>query len=203
MTIVDGGGDREAIRERARMLRRRLQSRVDDSDDRYRVRQRLGWLTGGVGILQYGTNSEQERKHKAEEIKNSLTVLSDAMHEGVVPGGGVAYLNCIPAVRALQCNGDEAVGIDIFARALEAPMQQIISNAGQHAPVVIARARRRGPTYGYNAVTEEIVDMQEAGVMDSVGVLSHALSVAASGACMALTAGAVVLKREPKESVEP
>jgi len=120
-----------------------------------------------------------------------------------VPGGGVAYLECIPTVRELEAEGDEAVGINIVARSLDAPIKRIIQNAGHHPPIVLARAQRRGNGYGYNILAGEVANMEQAGIMDSARVLRTALSVASSGACLALTPGALILKRNPEQSLEP
>jgi len=202
-TIVGGHGDREATKQRARELRARLSAGAYEPEHENGLRKRLGLLAGGVGILKFGTNSEQERKMKRQQIEGTLSVLSDAMEGGVVPGGGAAYLACIPAVRGLEGNGDQKVGIDIVAEALEAPMRQIAKNAGLHPPLVVAEAKRHGLGYGYDVLAEKVVNMEEAGIMDSVRVLSDALGIAASGGCMALTAGAIVLKRKPAQSMEP
>ncbi|MCG2769675.1 MAG: chaperonin GroEL [Anaerolineae bacterium] len=200
--IVGGHGDRVALRERIRGLRARWRSETD-TNEKGNLRTRLGHLTGGIGILKFGTDSEKERKQKREEIDAILEVLSASLEEGIVPGGGVAYLECIPAVRELEAEGDEAVGIDIVARALDAPIKRIIQNAGQHPPIVLARAQRRGNGYGYDILTGEVVNMEQTGIMDSARVLRTALSVASSGACLALTPGALILKRNPEQSMEP
>jgi len=200
--IVGGGGDREAIRKRIREVRARL-AIAQDEQEKETLRKRLGNLTGGIGILRFGTFSEEERKLKREEIDRVLKVLSAAAEEGIVPGGGVAYLECIPAVRKLEAEGDVAAGVNAVARALEAPMRRIIENAGFHPPLIIADAQQHGPGYGYDVLAEKIVHMKEAGIMDSVRVLRTALATASSGACMALTAGAIVLHRKPQESFTP
>jgi chaperonin GroEL len=202
-TIVGGHGDREAVRKRARDLRAQLSRGAYEKEHESQLRKRLGLLAGGIGILKFGSNSEQERKAKRAEIESVLAVLSSAMQGGVVPGGGAAYLACIPAVRGLQADGDEAIGIDIMARALEAPMSQIVKNAGLHAPLVLAEAQRSGTGCGYDVLTEQVTNMEEAGIMDSLRVLRDALGVAASGGCMALTAGAIVLREKPEQSLEP
>ena len=201
-TIVGGAGDAAAIRDRIRAVRSFL-AETDDDNEKYGLRQRLGNLTGGVGVLKFGTFSKEDRKLQKEELNRIVQVLSAAMEEGIVPGGGAAYLDCIPALRELEADGDEAIGIDIVARALEAPMKRIAQNAKLHPPIVIAEAQRHGPGFGYDVAAERVVDMEEAGIMDPVRVLRSALEIASSGACMALTAGAIVLHREPKESMQP
>ena len=201
-TVVGGRGDRAALRERIRALRAQWKA-ASDENDKSNLRKRLGHLTGGIGILKFGTSSEKDRKQRREEIEAAVEVLSASLEEGIVPGGGVAYLESIPALQALDADGDEATGIGIVARALEAPARRIIQNAGLHPPLVLADARRRGRGYGYDVVRGEVVNMEEAGIMDAVQVLTTALSIASSGACLALTAGAIVLKRNPEQSMEP
>lgn len=201
-TIVGGHGDRTALRDRVREVRARWKAETEENDKK-NLRERLGRLTGGIGILKFGTNSEKDRKQRRAQLDAVLEVLSASLQDGIAPGGGVAYLKCIPSVRALAAEGDEAVGIDIVARALEAPAKRIIQNAGLHPPIVLDDAQRLGEGYGYDVVGQKVVNMEEVGIMDSVRVLSSALMIASSGACMALTSGAIVLKRNPEQSMEP
>lgn len=140
---------------------------------------------------------------KKERAQEAAKLIAAAMEEGVVPGGGVAYLNLIPAVRAVKAEGDEAFGVEILARALQAPAERLLRNAGLYPPVIIHELQRRGPNYGYNVMTGEVVDMMKAGIMDAAKVLRVALETAVSGAAMAFTAGALILRRKPPESLEP
>ncbi|MCD6291468.1 MAG: chaperonin GroEL [Anaerolineae bacterium] len=201
-TIIGPQGDPSAVRQRLAQIKAELQ-RTSDLEERDKLRERINWLSGGIGILKIGAASEKEREIKKERAQEAAKLIAAAMEEGVVPGGGVAYLNVIPAVRAVEAEGDEAFGVDILADALRAPLEKLLSNAGLYPPVVIEEIQRRGPGYGYNVITEEITDMMEAGVMDAVKVLRTALETAVSGAIMAFTTGALVLHREPTQSVEP
>jgi chaperonin GroEL len=133
-----------------------------------------------------------------------LRSLPLALREGVAPGGGVAYLDCLAAVRQVAATDEEAWGVDILARALEAPFRRIVANAGKHDPAVkLADARRMGPGCGCDALTGETVNMAAAGILDATGVLRLALETAVSGAAIALTTEALVLKRNPQQSMEP
>jgi chaperonin GroEL len=151
-----------------------------------------------------GANTQAERAVLRQKAEKALQALPIALREGYVPGGGVAYLNCIPAVLAVQAEGDEAMGVKVMAHALEAPFRRIVSNAGVAAPgAVLAQMQRQGPGHGYDAIARKIVPMAKAGIVDAAGVLRHALQTAASGAIMALTTETVVLKRDPQTSMEP
>ena len=151
-----------------------------------------------------GANTQAERGVLRQKADKALHALPVALREGYVPGGGVAYLNCIPAVLAIEAEGDEAMGVKVLAHALEAPFRRIVANAGVAAPgAVLAQMQRRGPGYGYDAVTRKIVPMNKTGIVDAAGVLCQALQTAASGSVMALTTETVVLKRDPQTSMEP
>lgn len=201
-TIIGAQGDPQAIRRRLALIREQY-LKADKPEERDQLRERVNWLSGGIGILKIGATSRKEREIKKERAQEAAKLISSAMEEGVVPGGGVAYLNLIDAVRAVPAEGDEAFGRDILAAALRAPAERIIQNAGFYPPVILDEARRKGRNYGYNALTGEIVDMMEAGIMDAAKVLRVALETAVSGATMAFTAGGLVLHRKPQESIEP
>lgn len=200
--IVGGRGDRKALREHTRILRQRLHS-THDPEERDTLRELLGHLSAGVGELRIGALTEQERKALTEVAEQSMKAVASGMESGIVPGGGVAYLACIPAVEALSAEGDEAIGIQILARALEEPMRCIAANAGVHPPLAIAEALRAGAGYGLDVNQEKVVNMMEEGIVDPTSVVKRALELAASGAMMLLTTEALVLQRKPKESFEP
>jgi chaperonin GroEL len=138
-------------------------------------------------------------RQKAEKAIRALPL---ALREGVVAGGGVAYVNCLPAVRAID--GDAKIAGKILARALQEPMRRLLSNAGIDAPAaVIAQAQQRGADFGCNVMTGDIVAMNDAGILDAVGVLREALQIAVSGAMMALTTDTIVLHQNPQTVYEP
>ncbi|NOZ27256.1 MAG: chaperonin GroEL [Chloroflexi bacterium] len=201
-TIIGPQGDPTAIRQRLAQIKAELQQ-TSDLDEREKLRERIGWLSGGIGILKIGASSAKEREIKKERAQEAAKLIAAAMEEGVVPGGGVAYLNLIPAVRSIEAEGDEAFGVEILARALQAPLERLLRNAGLYPPVIIDEIRRHETGHGYDILTGEMKDMMEAGIMDAVKVLRTALETAVSGATMAFTTGALVLHRDPSQSIEP
>ena len=202
VTIFEGMGDRKAARQR-RLSLRALLKEAKDAEEVDQIRDRLGWLGSGIGILKVGALTEKERKHRREQAEQAVKVVAAGYEGGVVPGGGAAYLACIPAVKAVEAEGDVAFGVSVVAEALEGPMRQIVRNAGLEPSVAVARALDRGHGYGMEVRSEQVVDMRQAGIMDSSRVLQAALEAAASGAGLVLTTGAIVLHRKPELSVEP
>jgi len=200
--IIGGKGDPKAIQARAQALRKQLRETLD-VEQRQNLRDLLRHFSAGIGELRIGALTEQERKAEQEVAEQAMKAINAGMESGVVPGGGAAYLNCIPAVEALEAEGDEAFGIQIVARALEEPMRRIAANAGVHPPLVIAEARRAGPGYGYDVRQKKVVNMIEAGIADPALVVKRALQNAASGALMLLTTETLVLHRNPKENFNP
>jgi chaperonin GroEL len=200
--IIGGKGDKKAMQERVQQLRKRLRE-THDTDERDTLRELIPQFSAGVGELRIGGLTEQERKNLTEVAEQAMKAVRAGMESGVVPGGGAAYLACVPAVEALQAEGDEAIGLKVVARALEEPMRCIIENAGAYPPVVIAEAQRAGLGYGFDVMQKKIVKMAEAGIMDPTMVVKRALQTAASGAIMLLTTEALVLHRKPKENFEP
>ena len=186
-----------------RLIRDELR-RTKPSDDTYKkMRDRISHLSSGVAIIKIGAFGSKERTALREQIENALLVVSASAQEGMVPGGGAALLQCVPALQKLRANGDEGAGIRVVARALEEPMRRLAASAGQHPPVVVAAARRRGPGYGYDVLAEKVVNMREAHITDPTKVVRAALTTAASAANMALTTTALVLHRKPSTEVEP
>lgn len=201
-TIIGAQGDPAAIRRRLNQIKVELQQ-TSDLEERDKLRERVNWLSGGIGILKIGASSAKEREIKKERAQEAAKLIAAAMEEGIVPGGGVAYLNAIPAVEAVEAEGDEAFGVQILARALQAPTERLLQNAGLYPPVIIQEMRRRGENVGYDVIRGEYVDMIEAGIMDATKVLRVALETAVSGATMAFTVGGLILRRKPQESLEP
>lgn len=203
--IVSEHSERPALREHIAALRQHLaQVLVDSDDERIEIRQRIGRLSGRVAILKVGAATRFEATTLLQKAEQGVRAVGSAMHNGVAPGGGVAYLDCIPAVRGLHLSGDARYGAEIVAQALEAPFRWIVTNAGTHAPAAILdELRRHGAGYGYDANAAAIVKLDSAGLLDSAAVLTTALRTAASAATMLLTTDVVVLKRHPELSMEP
>jgi len=206
LIISGGGGDATARRQYIEQLHARLTRLPESDEERNELRLRLARLSGGVGLLKLGAQTKPERSALHQKAEKAVRSLRLAMAQGVVPGGGVAYLRAIPAVQkfAQTLTGDEQRGAQILARALEAPLRQIAKNRGLTDPsVVLARLNLLGPDYLYDALTDELKPVAEANLFDPVGVLRFALETAVSGAMLTLTTGAIVLHRKPKESLEP
>jgi chaperonin GroEL len=200
--IIGGHGDRKALRERAQKLRQRLRKTVD-SDDREMLRELLTHFSTGVGELRIGALTEQERKTLTETAEQAMKAVMAGMESGIVPGGGAAYLDCIPALQEIEAEGDEAIGVQVLARALEEPMRRIAANAALHPPLALAESQRMGPGHGFDVLQKRVTNMVEAGIVDPTSVARRALQQAVSGAMMLLTTDALVLHRKPQENFEP
>ena len=186
-TVVNGAGAPEAIAERAALIRKQIETTKSDYD-KEKLQERLGKLAGGVAVLYVGAATEVEMKEKKDRVEDALSATRAAVEEGIVPGGGVAYIRASEAIKALKGdNEDETTGIHIVARAIEEPLRQIAANAGVEGSVIINKIREASGDFGYNARTDEYVNMFEAGVIDPTKVSRVALENAASVAGMFLT----------------
>ena len=193
-TIVEGGGTTEAIEGRIKQIRRQIDE-TDSDYDREKLQERLAKLAGGVAVINVGAATETEMKEKKARVEDSLHATRAAVEEGIVPGGGVALLRCIPHVAKLQkdLDGDEAIGCGVIARALEEPTRQIAMNAGKEGSVIVEKLKAgKSATEGYNAATDIFEDMFEAGVVDPVKVVRSALQNASSIAALMLTTEALI-----------
>lgn len=186
-TVVNGAGDKEAIKERADLIRKQIETTTSDYD-REKLQERLGKLAGGVAVLYVGAATEVEMKEKKDRVEDALSATRAAVEEGIVPGGGVAYIRAAETLKVMKGeNEDETTGIHIVARAIEEPLRQIAANAGVEGSVIIQKIREGKGDFGYNARTDEYVNMFEAGVIDPTKVARVALENAASVAGMFLT----------------
>ena len=186
-TVVNGAGAPEAIAERAALIRKQIETTKSDYD-KEKLQERLGKLAGGVAVLYVGAATEVEMKEKKDRVEDALSATRAAVEEGIVPGGGVAYIRAAAALADLKgANDDETTGIHIVARAIEEPLRQIATNAGVEGSVIINKIRENAGDFGYNARTDEYVNMFEAGVIDPTKVSRVALENAASVAGMFLT----------------
>ncbi len=200
--IIDGGGKKADIKTRTDLLRRMIAESESDYD-REKFQERLAKLSGGVAIIKVGAHTEAEMKQKKDRVDDALHATRAAALEGVLPGGGVALLRCREAVEKARANarGDEKIGVDILARALAAPLKQIVDNSGADGVVVVDEVSQKSGSQGYNAATGEYADMYEAGVIDPLQVVRAALSHAASVAGLMLTTETLVT--DVKKDKEP
>ena len=198
-TVVNGAGDKAAIAERAQSIRTQIENTKSDYD-REKLQERLGKLAGGVAVLYVGAATEVEMKEKKDRVEDALSATRAAVEEGIVPGGGVAYIRAAEKLKNLKGdNEDETTGIHIVARAIEEPLRQIAANAGVEGSVIIQKIREGKGDFGYNARTEEYVKMFEAGVIDPTKVARVALENAASVAGMFLTTECAIADIPEKE----
>ena len=196
--IVGGAGDTQAIQDRIASIRQSIETTTSDFD-REKLQERLAKLAGGVAVIKAGAATEAEMKDKKLRIEDALNATRAAVEEGIVPGGGVALLNTVGAVKALleTTRGEEKIGVEIVLRALEDPARQIAANAGFEGSVIIDKILSSGKVaYGFNAYSEEYVDMYEAGIIDPTKVTRSALANAASVAAMVLTTEVLVTDKK-------
>lgn len=198
-TIVEGAGSKDLIAERVEQLKRQIAETTSDFD-REKLQERLAKLSGGVAVIKVGAATETELKERKYRIEDALNATRAAVEEGFVPGGGTALVNVIGKVAALEEKGDVQTGINIVKRALEEPVRQIAENAGLEGSVIVEKLKEQKPGIGFNAATDEWVDMVKAGIVDPTKVTRSALQNAASVSALLLTTEAVVAdKPEPKE----
>ena len=202
-TIVGGAGDSAAIADRADQIRKQIATTTSDYD-REKLLERLGKLAGGVAVLYVGATSEIEMKEKKDRVEDALNATRAAVEEGYLPGGGVAYIRAASALAGLKGeNDDETTGIHIVAKAIEEPLRQIAENAGVDGSVIIQKIKEGKGDFGYNARTDEFVNLYEAGVIDPTKVARVALENAASVAGMFLTTECGIVDIPEKEPAAP
>jgi chaperonin GroEL len=190
-TIVNGKGEKSEIKARVTQIRAQIEETTSDFD-REKLQERLAKLAGGVAVIKVGAASETELKERKLRIEDALAATKAAVEEGIGPGGGASYISAIPAVAAIQAEGDAKIGVNIIRRALEEPVRQIAENAGVDGAVVIERMKNSGAGIGFDALNETYVDMIKAGIVDPTKVTRSALQNAASVAATFLTTEAVV-----------
>jgi len=191
-TIIEGAGKNTEIESRIKQLRAQIEESTSDYDGE-KLQERLAKLVGGVAVIKVGAATETELKEKKARVEDAMHATRAAVEEGIVPGGGVALLRCIPALDRLKLEDDEAIGVNIVKRALEEPTRQIAVNAGHEGAVVVARVREsKDANFGFNAATEEFGDLLKAGVIDPAKVTRLALQNAASIAALMLTTEALI-----------
>jgi chaperonin GroEL len=197
-TIVDGGGAREALEGRVKQIRAQVEETTSDYD-REKLQERLAKLIGGVAVINVGAATETEMKERKARVEDALNATRAAVEEGVVPGGGVALLRCIPALEKTELEGEMGFGLKIVMRALQEPARQIANNAGHEGSVVVERVKNDKKSFGFNAETEKYEDLTKAGVIDPTKVVRFALQNAASVASLLLTTAAMVAEKPQKK----
>ena len=202
-TIVSGAGDKENIKERCEQIKAQIVSTKSDYD-KEKLQERLAKLSGGVAVLYVGAASEVEMKEKKDRVDDALRATRAAIEEGIVPGGGVAYIRALDALEGFKGdNVDETTGIDIIKRAIEEPLRQIVANAGKEGAVVVQKVREGKADFGYNARTDVYENLHAAGVVDPAKVTRVALENAASIAGMFLTTECVIVEKKEDKPEMP
>ena len=198
-TIIEGGGSKKEISGRIETIKAQIEKTTSDYD-REKLQERLAKLTGGVAVIKAGAATETEMKERKDLIEDAMHATRAAAEEGIVPGGGIVFLHAVEAVNKVRekARGDEKIGIDIVARALESPTKQIVANTGEDGSVVVAEILERGSNIGYDASTGEYVDMIKAGIIDPAKVSRCALENAASVAGLLLTTDLMVTEYDEK-----
>jgi len=201
-TIVEGAGASEDIKKRINEIKVQIDKTTSEYD-REKLQERLAKLSGGVAVLKIGAATEVEMKEKKARVEDALHATRAAVEEGIVPGGGVAYLRCLNALNGLEgANADQKIGIEIIHKALEEPARQIIANAGLEPSVIVHKVKEGNGAYGFISATEEYVDMFEDGVIDPTKVARVALENAASVSGLLLTTVCTIVEK-PKEEKAP
>ncbi len=201
-TIVDGAGDRKALEARVKQIRTQIEETTSDYD-REKLQERLAKLVGGVAVISVGAATETEMKEKKARVEDALNATRAAVEEGIVPGGGVAYIRCLKALDSLNLPDDEQMGVQIVRRALEEPARQIANNAGEEGSIIVQKIKEGEGSYGFNAQTGEFCDLYEAGIIDPTKVSRSALQNAASVASLMLTTECMVAEIPKKEEAAP
>jgi chaperonin GroEL len=190
-TIVEGAGKQADIQGRITLLKKQIEDTTSDYD-KEKLQERLAKLAGGVAVINVGAATETEMKEKKARVEDALHATRAAVEEGIVPGGGVALVRCIPAVEKMELIGDELIGANIIRRAMEEPLRQIVNNAGLEGSVIVEHVKKEKKAVGFNVTTEKYEDLYEAGVVDPTKVTRTALQNAASVASLLLTTEALI-----------
>jgi chaperonin GroEL len=201
-TIIDGVGDKKDIEARVKQIRAQIEETTSDYD-REKLQERLAKIIGGVAVINVGAATETEMKEKKARVEDALNATRAAVEEGIVPGGGVAYLRCVPALDKMKLEGDKKIGVDLVKRALEEPIRQIANNAGQEGSVVTEKVKNEKGSFGFDAAQDEYTDMIKAGIIDPTKVVRLALQNAASVASLMITTEAIVADKPEKKAPYP
>ena len=201
-TIIDGAGARASLEGRVKQIRAQVEETTSDYD-REKLQERLAKLVGGVAVIKVGAATETEMKEKKARVEDALNATRAAVEEGIVPGGGVAYLRTLPALDKMKLEGDEEVGVRIVKKALEEPLKMIANNAGMEGSIVVEKVKEKKGAYGFNARTDKYEDMIAAGVIDPTKVTRFALQNAASVASLMLTTQCMVADKPEAKSAMP
>ena len=201
-TIIDGVGDKDVIAKRVSQIRAQVEETTSEFD-REKLQERLAKLSGGVAVIEVGAATEVEMKDKKLRIEDALNATRAAVEEGIVAGGGTTFIDIIPALNTLEATGDVQTGINLVKRAVEEPLRQIAYNAGLEGSVVVEKVKNTEAGVGFNALTEEYIDMVKAGIVDPAKVTRSALQNAASIASLVLSTETIVADKVEENAAAP
>jgi chaperonin GroEL len=201
-TVVDGDGDKDDIEARVKQIRAQIEETTSDYD-REKLQERLAKIIGGVAVINVGAATETEMKEKKARVEDALNATRAAVEEGIVPGGGVAYLRCLSLLEKMKAEGDKKVGVEIVKKALEEPIRQIANNAGLEGSVVCEKVKNEKGAFGFDASKDEYTDMIKAGIIDPTKVVRLALQNASSVASLMITTEALVAEKPEKKAPYP
>jgi chaperonin GroEL len=201
-TIVEGGGETEDIKARIGQIRKQIEDTTSDYD-REKLQERLAKLAGGVAVINVGAATETEMKEKKARVEDALSATRAAVEEGIVPGGGVAFIRSMHVLDKIKLGADEMVGVNIVKRSLEEPIRQISNNAGVEGSIVVNKVVNEKGAFGYNAETDTYEDLMDAGVIDPTKVSRNALENASSISGLLLTTQAVVTEKPEEKKAAP
>jgi chaperonin GroEL len=197
-TIIDGVGDRKALEGRVKQIRAQIEETTSEYD-REKLQERLAKLIGGVAVINVGAATETEMKEKKDRVEDALNATRAAVEEGIVPGGGVAFVRALKALEKADWSDEEKLGVDLVKRALEEPVRQIANNAGFEGSIVVKRVMEGKNDYGFNAETGQYEELMKSGIIDPTKVSRFALQNAASVVGLLLTTEAMVAEKPPKK----
>jgi chaperonin GroEL len=200
-TIVDGGGSRDGLEGRVKQIRAQIDETTSDYD-REKLQERLAKLIGGVAVINVGAATETEMKERKDRVEDALNATRAAVEEGIVPGGGVAFVRALKALEKLKLSGEEKLGLNLVKRALEEPVRQIANNAGFEGSIVVQKVMEGKDDFGFNAETGEYESLMKAGVIDPTKVTRFALQNASSVAGLLMTTEAMVAEKPEKKKSE-
>jgi chaperonin GroEL len=201
-TIVDGAGDRKDLEARVKMMRAQIEETTSDYD-REKLQERLAKLVGGVAVIKVGAATETEMKEKKARVEDALNATRAAVEEGIVPGGGVAYIRCIPALDKLSLGGDQQIGVNIVKKAIEEPLRMIAQNAGFEGSIVVEKVKAGKGDFGFNAQSDTYEGMMKAGIIDPTKVTRFALQNASSVSSLMLTTQCMIAEKPKEEAPMP
>lgn len=198
-TIIDGAGNRSELEGRVKLIRAQIEETSSDYD-REKLQERLAKLVGGVAVIKVGAATESEMKEKKARVEDALNATRAAVEEGIVPGGGVAYIRTIPSLNKVKLEGDQQTGLNIVKRAIEEPLRMIAENAGHEGSIIVEKVKGQKDAFGFNASTEKFEDLMKAGVIDPTKVTRFALQNAGSVSALLLTTQCMIAEQPKEES---